>query len=269
MSDMQQLGDIVQIPCDLITRSPYQARRVFPEAYIQELAASIRREGKNLQPILVRTRLGAEQYELVAGECRWRASLLAGFAAINAIVLALGDEDAHRISLTENIKRRDLNPIEEAEGIVSYMTDWGLTQEEAAKVFNISRSKLANRVRLLNLCDEVRDYVLYGELEEGAARALLPLKAFQQIQLARRAISGGWSVRDVEAAVKKVRDDPAPAADPGAGRDVDIARFSQELSEITGTPIKINHKKGGNGEIVITYFSADQLEGLFEGFRKP
>jgi ParB family transcriptional regulator, chromosome partitioning protein len=263
---MKQLGSNVQIPCDLITPSPYQARRYFPEDYIRELASSIQSEGRNLQAITVREKKIGEGYELVAGECRLRATMLAGFDVINATIEELSDEDAHRICLIENIKRKDLNPIEEAEGIVAYMEEWRLTQEQAAERFNISRSKLANRVRLLNLHQEVKEMVLYGELEEGAARAILPLKDFQQVQLARKAVAFSWSVREVEAAVRKVK--AGLEAEPATREfsDVDISRYAETLSEITGTPIKINHKKGGKGEIVITYFSPSQLEGLFDGF---
>jgi len=265
---MRQLGNNVQIPCDLISPSPYQARRYFPESYIQELASSIKTEGRNLQAITVRKKQFSQGYELVAGECRLRATMLAGFDVINATVEELSDEDAHRICLIENIKRKDLNPIEEAEGILAYMEEWGLTQEQAAGRFNISRSKLANRVRLLKLCGEVKDMLLFGELEEGAARAVLPLKEFQQIQIARKAVSFCWSVREIEAAVRKIKDGPEADVVSPVKRDVDIEHFAESLAEITGTPVKIQHKKGGKGEVVITYFSPDQLEGLFEGFKK-
>lgn len=265
---MRQLGNNVQIPCDLISPSPYQARRYFPETYIQELASSIKAEGRNLQAITVRQKKFSKGYELVAGECRLRATLLAGFEVINATVEELSDEDAHRICLIENIKRKDLNPIEEAEGIVAYMEEWGLTQEQAAGRFNISRSKLANRVRLLHLAGEVKDMLLFGEIEEGAARAMLPLKEFQQIQIARKTASFGWSVREVEAEVRKVKDGVKPVGRLVANRDVDVEHFADSLAEITGTPVKIQHKKDGKGEIVITYFSSEQLEGLFEGFKK-
>lgn len=265
---MRQLGDNVQIPCDLISPSPYQARRYFPESYIQELASSISTEGRNLQAITVRRKKFSKGYELVAGECRLRATMLAGFDVINATVEDLSDEDAHRICLIENIKRKDLNPIEEAEGIVAYMEEWGLTQEQAAGRFNISRSKLANRVRLLNLNAEVKDMLLYGDIEEGAARAVLPLKEFQQVQVARKAASFGWSVREVEGAVRKIKEGLDMSGELSVKKDIDVEHFAESLAEITGTPVKISHKKGGKGEIVITYFSSEQLEGLFDGFKK-
>jgi len=267
---MESLGEITQLPCDLLVRSPYQARRFFPENYIGELAASIRKEGKNIQPILVRRRRTDNLYELIAGECRWRATIQAGFSVINGIVMELSDEDAHRISLTENLKRKDLNPIEEAEGIQAYMDEWGATQEVAAEVFNISRSSLANKVRLLGLCDEVKEMVLFGELEAGAAKVLVTLKPFQQTILARKAHSLQWSVREMEAQVKRLKTDPFAAGDKPlkGGKDFDIERFAEEMAELTGTPIKLNHKKEGRGELVVSYFSLEQLEGLFEGFKR-
>ena len=196
-----------EIPIELIHRNPEQPRRHFPDAEIAELEASIRDKGV-LQPILVRpSRKTAGEYEIVAGERRWRAAQAAGLGALPALVRELPDDRAFEISVVENVQREDLNAMEEAQAYASLMRRMGYTQDKAATAVGKSRSHLANTLRLLQLPDAVQEHVLYGRLTAGHARAILA--SDDQEALAEKIVSKGLSVRDAEALVR------AKATGPG------------------------------------------------------
>ncbi|THD57846.1 ParB/RepB/Spo0J family partition protein [Phenylobacterium sp.] len=250
-----------EIPIELVHRNPDQPRRHFPEAEIAELEASIRDKGV-LQPILVRPSPKTPgEYEIVAGERRWRAAQQAGLKAIPALVRVLDDDRAFEIAIVENVQREDLNAMEEAQAYQTLMRRMAYTQERAAEAVGKSRSHVANTLRLLQLPEAVQDHVLFGRLTAGHARAILAA-AYPEV-LAQTIVEKGLSVRDAEALAKK-------GADPGAGgkgsgprrsKDTDTAALEVDLEDVLGMKVDIVDR-GGAGELKIKYATLEQLDDL-------
>ena len=216
-----------------------------------------------MQPIVVR-QIGNQRYEIIAGERRWRACQLAGQADIPALVRDVSDEAAIAMALIENIQRENLNPIEEAMALRRLQTEFSLSQQDVATAVGKSRSVVANLLRLLSLESEVLDHLQAGLLDTGHAKVLLALEGTQQIKSAKQVIDGQLSVRQTEALVKallKATDQVAQAV-----VDPNIARLSRELSEMLGTQVSIDDKKG-RGKIVIQYPSLDVLDGILRKIR--
>jgi ParB family chromosome partitioning protein len=236
----------------------YQPRTLMNEEALEELANSIRAQGL-MQPILVRE-VGLEQYEIIAGERRWRAAQLAGLSEIPALVREIADEAALAMALIENIQRENLNPLEEAIGIQRLVDEFGLTQEAAAHALGKSRSAVANLLRLLNLEPAVRDMLLAGQLDMGHARALLPLAEGSQLEAARHVVLKGLSVREVEALVKKMQTEPVEKA--AAPVDPQLIAQQENLSARLGTKVQIQSGKKGQGRIMIEYQNEAQLAAL-------
>ena len=174
----------------------YQARVQIDDEALQELADSIKAQGI-IQPVIVRER-GLSQYELIAGERRWRASQLAGLTEIPVVIKTISDETALAMGLIENLQRENLNPIEEAQGLKRLADEFGLTHETIAKAVGKSRSAISNSLRLLSLPEPVQEMLYQRRLEMGHARALLTLHVVDQLELAQKAVKNGWSVREVE-----------------------------------------------------------------------
>ena len=253
-----------RIPVERIRRGPHQPRRDFDPEALERLAASIRAQGV-VQPVVVRP-AGDGAYELIAGERRWRAAQMAGLAEIPAVVREVDDRTAAALALVENIQRQDLNPIEEARGLARLIEEFGLTHQEAAEAVGRSRAAVTNLLRLLELEAEVRAMVERGELEMGHARALLALPPARQREAAARVVARGLSVRETERLVRRLR---APAARPAAARrDPDVARLEQALSEQLGAPVRLEHRPGGGGRIVIRYTSLEELDGILDRLRR-
>ena len=255
-------SELKQLPVEFLQRGQYQPRRDFDQEALQELADSIRAQGV-MQPIVVR-QLGNQRYEIIAGERRWRACQLAGQADIPALVRDISDEAAIAMALIENIQRENLNPIEEAMALRRLQTEFSLSQQEVATAVGKSRSVVANLLRLLSLESEVLDHLQAGLLDTGHAKVLLALEGTQQIKAAKQVIDGQLSVRQTEALVKallKTTDQVAQAV-----VDPNIARLSRELSEMLGTQVSIDDKKG-RGKIVIQYPSLDVLDGILRKIR--
>ncbi len=253
------------IPVERIRRGPWQPRRDFDPAALEELAASIRAQGV-LQPVVVRP--AGDAYELVAGERRWRAAQMAGLAEVPAVVREVDDRTAAALALIENIQRRDLNPIEEARGLARLIEEHGLTHQEAAEAVGRSRAAVSNLLRLLELDAEVRAMVERRELEMGHARALLALPPARQREAAARVVARGLSVRETERLVRRLRAAAAPPVRPAARRDPDVARLEQALSERLGAPVRLEHA-GRGGRIVIRYTSLEELDGILERLGGP
>ena len=191
-----------EIPIELIHRNPDQPRRRFAEAEIAELADSIREKGV-LQPVLVRPAPGmAGEYQLVAGERRWRAAQQAGLRAMPALIRELDDKQVLEIAIVENVQREDLGPIEESLSYRALIDKFGRTQEEVAQVVGKSRPHVANALRLLNLPDEVQTLLADGQLTAGHARALIG--SVNPLGLAQEVIARGLNVRDTEALVSRL-----------------------------------------------------------------
>lgn len=250
-----------EIPIELIRRNPDQPRRRFGEAEIAELADSIREKGV-LQPVLVRPAPDAPgEYQLVAGERRWRASQQAGLKAIPALVRELDDQQVLEIAIIENVQRADLGPIEESLSYRALMDRFGRTQEEVAQVVGKSRPHVANALRLLNLPAEVQTLLADGLLTAGHARALIG--SLNPLALAQEVISRGLNVRDTEALVKRGAPEKKSAsfATKPVARDHDTAALESDLSEVLGLEVEIRDR-GGVGELRIKYATLEQLDDL-------
>ena len=253
----------LMIPIDQIIPNQDQPRQEFAPEAIEELAASIKEKGI-LQPVLVK-KMEANQYMLICGERRYRASLLCGLNQIPAIVKDVANQDLLEWALIENIQRQDLNPIEEAEAYRRLVEERLLSQEEVAKRVGKDRATVANTIRLLRLPEEVRRYVFSGQLTAGHARAILGmLTPEHQKQLARRIVEETLSVRQVEAIVNRSNAHKRKAK---AARNLmpEIVDIESRLARHLGTQVKIYPKKNKTaGRIEIQYFSLDDFDRILE-----
>ena len=250
-------GDLRQLPLEFLQRGKYQPRIDFDEAALQELADSIKAQGV-MQPIVVRSS-GADRYEIVAGERRWRASQLAALDTIPAIVRDISDETAIAMALIENIQRENLNPLEEARALKRLQTEFDLSQQQVATAVGKSRPVIANLIRLLSLEREVSEMLEHGRIDAGHGKVLLALDGGDQVRAARKVADSKLSVRQTEALVKAML---APAVDTAPQRkDPDIDRLERQLSERFGTKVVIENKNG-RGKLVIQYSDLDVLDGI-------
>lgn len=249
-------GSLRKISLDRIRPGPYQPRSVFEPESLQELADSISAQGV-IQPITVRA--VGEEFEIIAGERRWRAAQLAGLDQIPVIIRDVPDEVVVALALIENIQRENLNPLEEATALKRLVGDFQLTHAEAAKAVGRSRSTVSNLLRLLELSVEVRGMVDDRHLEMGHARALLSLPTAQQAAAAREVVHKQLSVRETEALVRRLLN--PPKKNPRK-TDPDVLNLQQELSEALCAKVLIRHGDKGRGSLVINYNSVDELEGI-------
>ena len=246
-----------KLPMDVIHRGAYQPRRSIDPSEISSLAESIKSVGL-IQPIIVRS-TGDEQYEIIAGERRWHAAQEAGLTEIPVIIREIDDKTAAAVALVENIQRQDLNAIEEANGMQKLVNDFNLTHLQVASLLGKSRSAVSNLMRLLELSEAVKTLVENRQLEMGHARALLALPASQQITVAQQAIKQQWSARQVELTVKNLLRE---VIEPTKATDSDTMLLQDQLSQILGTSVKIDHRTNGSGKVVVPYYSLDQLQGI-------
>ena len=253
-------GQFKPIDVSLLKRGEYQPRRFIPEHELQELASSIEQHGV-MQPIVVRA-VDDEQYpyEIIAGERRWRAALLAGLTEIPAIVRELSDQVAIALALIENIQRQDLNPIDQAIALQRFHDEFGLSHQEIAETVGKARATVSNLLRLLSLPEAIKDYMQQGQIDMGHARAILSLKAKDQLDVAKIVIEKGLSVRQTEQLVRE-RSEPKQDKKP-AEVAPDIEQMTQQLSERFGANVKIDHNQKGKGKLVIHYHSLDELDGI-------
>ncbi|MDZ7668394.1 MAG: ParB/RepB/Spo0J family partition protein [Gammaproteobacteria bacterium] len=259
-----------ELAIEEVVRGRYQPRREFAEDSLKELAASIKSQGL-MQPIVVRPRPQGG-YELIAGERRWRAAQMAGLTHIAAIVKQVSDEQASAMALIENIQREDLNPLEEAFALQRLRDEFGLTQQQVADAVGKSRVAVTNLLRLLNLAPAVRELLQNGTLEMGHARALLSLDAMEQERVAREVAGKHLSVRQTEALVRQRQAQPSgaarrPARQRESARDADTVRLEQDLADRIGAPVSINHGSNGRGQLVISYSTLEELEGILKHLR--
>jgi ParB family chromosome partitioning protein len=256
-----QLGDgkLQQIPVEFLQRGQYQPRRDFNADSLQELADSISSQGL-IQPIVVRA-LDQGNYEIIAGERRWRAAQLAGVDEIPAIVREISDQATIAMALIENIQREDLNPVEESQALIRLQNEFNLTQQQVAEAVGKSRSAVTNLMRLASLQPLVQQQLERGDIELGHAKCLLALDGELQTQAARTVASEGLTVRQTEVLIKKLQ---APDAEKKATASVnqDILNLQQQLSEKLGAAVKIQHGAKGSGKLTIGYNSVDELDGI-------
>jgi ParB family chromosome partitioning protein len=248
-----------EIAIELIRRNPDQPRRVFGEDELDELAASIRQRGI-IQPILVRPLPDHPgEYQIVAGERRWRAAQRAGLHLVPALVRDLDELEVMEIALIENIQRADLNALEEARGYAAMMKRFSRSQETIAGIVGKSRSHVANTLRLIRLPQAVQDHLEAGRLSAGHARALLDLDEAEAI--AQDIVRRGLNVRQTEAIAKRLRAGPVRKAPQPPGKDADTRALENDLSETLGLSVEILDA-GGAGELRIAYKTLEQLDDL-------
>jgi ParB family chromosome partitioning protein len=261
--------ELAKLPLDLLQRGRYQPRTDMRTESLDELAASIRAQGV-VQPIVVRpleelSAGGAQRYEIIAGERRWRAAQIAGLAEIPAIIRHIPDDAAIAVALIENIQRENLNAVEEARALERLITEFGLTHQQAADAVGRSRAGVSNLLRLLELAAEVCEMLEQRTLEMGHARALLGLtQRRQQIEVASLVVKKGLSVRDTEALVRRLQ---APAGngergEAAAALDPNVEKLQQELAEKLGARVAIQQGRGGRGKLIVNYNSLDELDGI-------
>ncbi|SMX26169.1 Chromosome-partitioning protein ParB [Pelagimonas phthalicica] len=253
------------VPIERLVPNPDQPRRQFTESQLEELANSIRAKGV-LQPLIVRVSpRNSAEYEIVAGERRWRASQLAQQHEVPVIVRDFDDTEVLEVAIIENIQRADLNPIEEAAGYKQLMFKFGHTQEKLAEALGKSRSHIANLMRLLNLPETVQDLVSSNALSAGHARALIT--APNPEELAKEVVAKGLSVRETERLaknnIKPALSTKAAAGKPVLEKDADTIALEGDLSAALSMKVNIDHKAGTEaGKISISYQSLDQLDAL-------
>ena len=251
------------LPVGAIRPGKYQPRTRMDEQALKELAASIRAQGL-MQPLLVRP-VGRDQYELIAGERRWRAAQIAGLAEVPVLVRDVPDNAALAMALIENIQREDLNPIEEAAGLQRLVEEFRMTHEQAADAVGRSRSATTNLLRLLKLAGPVQAMLMQGTLEMGHARALLALEGARQVEAANRIAARGLSVRASEALATRLQ--RGPAARRKHRTDRDLARLEEDVSQRLGTTVQIRPGRKGRGTILVSYSGLDHLDQLLRKLR--
>ncbi len=254
-----------QLPLEQLKRGKYQPRRDFDPSALEELASSIRHEGV-MQPIVVRP-INGDQFEIIAGERRWRAAQLAGLDRIPAIVRDVSDDSAIAMALIENIQRENLNPIEEAQALRRLQVEFELSQQQVAERVGKSRSAIANLLRLLSLEQSVRELVETNQLDMGHAKVLLALEGSLQLKAAKQVLSGALSVRQTERLVKQLLDAGSPSSKSDTTLDPNIAALQRSLSERLGAAVAINHDPRGRGKLVISYTNLDELDGILGRIR--
>ena len=236
------------------------------EAALSELAASIKAQGV-VQPIVVRETVAGD-YELIAGERRWRAAKMAGLDQLPAVVRRVPDEIALAVGLIENIQRENLNPLEEASGLRRLLDEFGLTHQQVAESIGRSRAAVSNLLRLLNLDPPVRSHLEAGQIEAGHARAILALPREQQLSAAETVIQQRLSVRQTEQLVRRYLSGERKKKRSRVRQDADLLRLEEELSERLAAKVNIEHS-GRRGRVVIEYNSLDELDGILERLRPP
>lgn len=255
-SDRQQRNQR-RVPIEFVRANPRNPRKLFSDAELTELSDSIRERGI-IQPIVVRAR-GTDNYEIIAGERRWRAAQRAGLHEVPIVVLDVTDEEALELAIIENVQRSDLNPLEEAMGYQVLANEYHHSQEDIAKVVGKSRSHVANTLRLLKLPDSVKAYINAGKLSAGHARALIGQADPEAA--ARDIVEKGLNVRQVEALTQTGPKAQVAKARAQVSKDADTAALERRLSDVLGLKVEIDHKSKG-GAIRIRYRTLDQLDDV-------
>jgi len=264
VSEEDKATGISELGVDQIQRGNYQPRQHFDEQALQELADSISAQGV-IQPIVVRPQ--GSHYELIAGERRWRAAQIAGLQKIPVVIRDLDSKSAAAIALIENIQREDLNPLEESQALMRLIEEFDLTHQQVADSVGRSRAAVSNLLRLLDLADPVKDQVNRGLLDMGHARALLALIRHDQIEVAVIVVNRGLSVRETEALVKKTLNGQDQKSVEGSQvKDPDIVRLEARISEKLGAGVQVKPRKKGAGDLIISFHSNDELEGILSHF---
>jgi ParB family chromosome partitioning protein len=266
---------LLMIAIDRLSANPDQPRRDFSQKEIMELASSIRKSGL-IQPILVRKSKktsvynNMQEYQIVAGERRWRAAKEAGLIQVPAVLRELSDRDALELGIIENVQRQDLNPIEEALAYQKLITEFGTAQDEIARIIGKDRSSISNTLRLLSLPEEIKVMLAERKLSAGHGRALLSLEnAEDQIELAQQLVSEKLSVRKTEEQVakkKKITNTPDISSPPS--HSLLDTSLEERLRKALGTKVKVKMTRDGKGEVRISFFSKAEFESFLDKVEK-
>lgn len=254
---------VVELRINEIEPNAGQPRKKFDDEKLLQLSDSIKQHGI-VQPIIVRREDNI--YKIVAGERRWRAARLAGLSSVPVIIKDVNNKQVMEMALIENIQREDLNPIEEAEAYEKLLNEYDMTQEELSKTIGKNRSTIANMIRLLSLCDKIKEYVISGEISSGHARALLSISDKEvQEKLCNEIIEKNLSVRETESLVKRFSE-VKKEEKKSSKQDENLVRIEDDLKKILGTKVKLinNNKKG---KILIEYYSNEELDRILEMFK--
>ncbi len=249
-----------RVPIEFVHANPHNPRKTFSEAELEDLSTSVRERGI-IQPIVVRAR-GADAYEIIAGERRWRAAQRAGLHDVPVVVIEVTDAEALELAIIENVQRADLNPIEEAAGYLALIDGYRHTQDDVARIVGKSRSHVANALRLLKLPDSVKAYIGAGKLTAGHARALVNMPNPEA--LAREIVEKGLNVRQVEALAQEQANasgKKARAARSRIEKDADTVALEKRVSDALGLVVSVDHR-GNGGVLHVRYRDLDQLDDV-------
>ena len=248
-------------PIERIHPNPYQPREVFDDAKLKELVDSVREKGI-IQPLIVRKK-GTNEYELIAGERRWRAAQKVGLKEVPVVIKDVSDKESLEIAIIENIQRADLNPVEEARGYKRLMDEFSYTQEEMATQVGKERATISNHLRILKLPEQVLSNISDGLLSMGHAKALLAIGDEKDLLAAKKIIiDKGLSVREAEALARKTPQTIKKKKEAGT-KDPDMAKLDERLTSHFGTKARVT-KKGSKGKLEIEFYSMDELDRLIE-----
>jgi ParB family chromosome partitioning protein len=251
-------GELQKLPIEQLKPGRYQPRKDMSPEALEDLAASVKAQGI-IQPIVVRP-TGKDEYEIIAGERRWRAAQLAKLDMVPCLVKSVPDEAAVAIALIENIQREDLNAMEEATALQRLLDEFQMTHQDVAQAVGKSRTTVTNLLRLNNLEEGVKVLLERGDIELGHAKLLLALQGEQQADVAQQIVAKDMTVRDAEKLVRRTIDPPKQPEKPEP--DANIEHLETKLSETLGAKVQINHGRKGKGKLVINYTSLDELDGI-------
>jgi len=261
-------GSLQTLLISALQPGKYQPRSIMQEEALHALSQSILKQGV-MQPIIVRP-VGNNQYEIIAGERRWRAAKLANLNEVPVIIKNIPDESALAMALIENIQRENLNPLEEAVGIKRLIDEFNMTHEEAADAVGKSRVTVSNLLRLLTLTKPVQDRLLNGKIDMGHARALIGLEGSQQIMLCEEIIQKNLSVREVETLVKNLQNGykTGPISSSPKKTNADVRQLEESLAEALGASVTIDAKKNGSGILKVHYRNLEQLDEILKKIKR-
>ena len=256
-------GELLELKIKAIKPNEYQPRKVFHDSTLNELVASIREKGV-IQPVIVRVDPD-NSYQLIAGERRLRAAGMAGLSVIPAIVKEAAPAEALELALIENIQREDLNPLETAEAFHRLIKDFNLTQDDMSRKVGKDRTTVSNYLRILKLPAEIKKLIAEGSLSIGHAKALLQIENQRiQLDIAKKTVHSGLSVREVEKLSRQAAALGTPRSKLTAAKDPQIASLEEKLIQGLGTKVRLIHKSNKRGRIEIDYFSLEELDRLLE-----
>lgn len=258
----EQKNVILDLDIEIIETNPRQPRKFFDESKLIELSESLKEHGI-IQPLIVKK--AGDKYSIIAGERRYRAAKLAGFKKVPAIAMDISDAKLLQISLIENIQRQDLNPIEQASAYEQLLNEYNLTQEELSAKIGKSRSSISNSLRLLNLDERVKDFIIQGVISEGHGKVLLPLELEQQYEVAQRIIDDSLSVREAEKLIKLYINGEIKEKKIKEEKKINpyYKDIRDRLQDYFGTKVNINSNKN-KGKIEIEYYSEEDLQRILD-----